>query len=219
MLYVRALPLGPMKNFVYLLGRADRPETAVIDPAWEPDTILAAARADGRTLTHALLTHRHHDHVNALPELLSTTDLRVVVHRDDAGSLPVDVPPSSRETTAAGDVIDVGGLGIRALHTPGHTPGSQTFQVATDGGALFSGDTLFVNACGRCDLQGGDPARMFDSLTRVLGALPDDTRLYPGHDYGDVPVSTLGRERACNPYLQPSTVVEFIARRMRPRMA
>lgn len=217
MLYVRALDLGPMKNLVYLVGRPDRPETAVIDAAWDVDRILEAAREDGRTITHALVTHRHHDHVNGLPDLLAATDARVVVHRDDADQLPVDVPPTSRIASSACDTIDVGGLPIRCVHTPGHTPGSQCFQVDSDGGALFSGDTLFVGACGRCDFPGGDPAVMFDSLTRVLGALPAGTALHPGHDYGDVRVSSLGRERQRNPYLRKPTVEEFVAYRMRPR--
>lgn len=215
-IYLRQIELGPMKNFVYLVGPADRPETAVIDAAWDVAELRRVAEADGRTITHALVTHRHFDHTNGLEPLRELQPVRVVVHEADADALQ-GVPPAEVTRVKAGDVVDVGGLKVRCIHTPGHTPGSQCFHVEADGGALFSGDTLFVNACGRCDMEGGDPAVMFDSLTRVLGALPDGTRLYPGHDYGDVPVSSLGRERERNPYFQLPTVEQFVAYRMRPR--
>jgi hydroxyacylglutathione hydrolase len=103
---------------------------------------------------------------------------------------------------------------VTCVHTPGHTPGSQCLWCR---GALVSGDTVFVNACGRCDLAGGDATQMFDSLQRVLGALPQETVLYPGHDYGDVPVSSLSRERRLNPYFQLTDLEAFIAHRNRPR--
>ena len=114
----------------------------------------------------------------------------------------------------AGEAVEVGPLRIAAMHTPGHTPGSTCWH-ARDG--LFAGDTVFVNACGRCDLAGGDPEQMFQSLKRV-SQLPDEVRLYPGHDYGDVPVSSVARERERNPYFQKlSSLTDFVAYRMRPR--
>lgn len=219
--YVRQLELGPMKNFVYLVGRSDRPETAVIDPAWDAPAILEAAARDGRRITHALVSHRHYDHCNAVPDLLAVGGIRVYAHALDASELMCDVPASEVTAVTGGEVIDVGGLPIRCIHTPGHTPGSQSFLVEAQAEArppaLMSGDTVFVNGCGRCDFEGGDPAVMFDSLTRVLGALPGETALYPGHDYGDVPVSSLDRERERNPYFQCDTVDSFVAFRMRPR--
>jgi glyoxylase-like metal-dependent hydrolase (beta-lactamase superfamily II) len=211
--YVRQIPVGPMQNFSYLVGRSDRPETAVIDAAWDVPAILAAAEQDGRTITHALVTHRHFDHTNGLVPLLEKLPVRVIAHRDDAGAL--NLPASSVTAVDAGEVVDLGGLRIRCVHTPGHTPGSQCFHVESGDGALLSGDTLFVNACGRCDLAGGDPTQMFHSLRNVLGALPKETRLYPGHDYGDVPVSSIGREWTQNPYFQLLTLDEFVRFRMR----
>lgn len=217
MLYIRQLELGPMKNFVYLLGRTDRPETAVVDPAWDVPAILAAARQDGRTLTHALLTHRHFDHTHGVVDLLEAAPVQIFAHEDDADHLACDVPTSEIRRVASGDVVEVGGLGVRCIHTPGHTPGSQSFLLESEKPALFSGDTLFVDACGRCDLEGGDPHQMYDSLSRVLGALPGSTRLFPGHDYGHVKMSSLERERASNPYLRVPTEEEFVAFRMRAR--
>lgn len=204
-----------MKNFVYLVGPPQGDEAAVIDPAWDVPAILSAAEADGRRLVAAFVTHHHFDHVNGLDALLEARDVPVYAQRDEVEFAEVlrgyghAVRP-----VAPGEVVDVGALPVRCLHTPGHTVGAQCLACA---GALFSGDTLFVNACGRCDLPGGDAGTLRDSLFDVLGRLPDETRLLPGHDYGDVPVSSLGRERAQNPYLRARTREEFIALRSRPR--
>lgn len=216
-IYVRQLALGPMQNFVYLVGPEDSPDTAVIDPAWDVDAILEAARADGRRITHALVTHRHFDHTNGLVPLLEKQPVQIIAHREDADHLAGDIPASEVTRVAGGDLIEVGSLPIRTIHTPGHTPGSQCFLVQFNGGALVSGDTVFVNGCGRCDFQDSDPVLMFDSLHRVLGALPGETALYPGHDYGDVKVSSLARERENNPYFRLHDRDAFVSFRMRPR--
>jgi glyoxylase-like metal-dependent hydrolase (beta-lactamase superfamily II) len=211
-LYMRQLELGPMKNFVYLLGAEGSPETAIVDPAWDVSAALQAARDDGRKVTHALVSHHHFDHVNGLPDLLAHGGVRVFAHRADLSKLAPEVR-SEVTPLDAGDVVDVGPLRVTAMHTPGHTPGSTCWHT---GGGLFAGDTVFVNACGRCDLAGGDPEQMFHSLNRVA-SLPGDVRLYPGHDYGDVPVSSIAREREQNPYFQKlSSLTDFLAWRMRP---
>jgi glyoxylase-like metal-dependent hydrolase (beta-lactamase superfamily II) len=219
-LYVRQLKLGPMENFVYLVGAEGARETAIVDAAWDVDEALAAAAADGREVTHALVSHWHFDHTNGLAPLLEKQGLRVCAHAKDAPRLPKEVRGEITQV-GGGEAVEVGPLRIRALHTPGHTPGSTTWHLeAAPGGfpgAVFSGDTLFVNACGRCDLEGGDPEQMFESLRRLSG-LGDDVRLYPGHHYGDVPVSSISRERAQNPYFaRLSSLEDFVALRMRPR--
>jgi len=130
--------------------------------------------------------------------------------------VPKLAPELQREVTplAAGDAVEVGPLRVVAMHTPGHTPGSTCWHA---GDGLFAGDTVFVNACGRCDLAGGDPEQMFQSLKRV-SELPGDVRLFPGHDYGDVPISSVARERERNPYFQKlASLTDFVAYRMRPR--
>jgi hydroxyacylglutathione hydrolase len=113
-----------------------------------------------------------------------------------------------------GDAISVGGRNFQALHTPGHTPGSHCLLA---GGALVSGDTLFINGCGRCDLRGGNPEDMYQSLSQVLLKVPDETRLWPGHDYAEVPVAELGQVRKKNPYFSFPDVASFVEFRMRPR--
>jgi glyoxylase-like metal-dependent hydrolase (beta-lactamase superfamily II) len=113
-----------------------------------------------------------------------------------------------------GDVLTVGGRNFQALHTPGHTPGSHCL-LAQD--ALVSGDTVFINGCGRCDLPGGDPEAMYRSLSQVLLKVPDSTRLFPGHDYANVPVAAMADVRHHNPYFAFPDVASFVAFRMRPR--
>ena len=214
-LYVRQLQLGPMKNFVYLVGARDAEEVCVIDPAWDVPALLEAARADGKRVVSAFLTHHHGDHLNGVPTLLEHREVPVYVQKAEVEFSEViqrfgDVV----RPIGAGEKISVGPMSVTCIHTPGHTVGSQCL-LCDD--ALVSGDTVFVNACGRCDLPGGDPMQMYESLHHVLGALPASTPLYPGHDYGDVPTSTLERERAHNPYLQATALESFVALRGRGR--
>lgn len=216
MLYVRQLELGPMKNFVYLVGDKDSPEVAVIDPAWDVDAIERAAAEDGKTLSAAIVSHCHQDHTNGLPELLARHDVPVYVNEQEA-KFSEELRATTGDALRAskpGDTVQVGRLSLKLLHTPGHTPGSQCVLCE---GALVSGDTLFVNGCGRCDMRGGDPEAMYRSISQVLLALPEATKLLPGHDYGDVKISTLQRERAHNPYVGFTDVHSFVNFRMRPR--
>lgn len=213
-IYVRQLLLGPMDNFVYLFGAPGGRECAVVDAAWEVGAILDAARADGRTLTAAFVTHGHDDHVNGLPELVKRLGLPVYAQAteiaafEDLRSLGSALVPLRPDAEVA-----LAGVTVRALATPGHTPGSQCLLC---GGALFTGDTLFVGACGRCDLPGSDVDAMFDSLMR-LRALPGETVVHSGHDYGDTPTATMGDEARTNPYLVRTRREDFVAYRMRPR--
>ena len=215
-MYVRQLKLGPMENFVYLVGADDAADTAIVDAAWDVDAALRAAEEDGRRVTHALVSHHHFDHVNGLPALLQSKGVPIHVHSADASELDREMQSELR-LVAGGDAVEVGPLRIRALHTPGHTPGSTCWQVEGEAGGIFSGDTVFVNACGRCDLRGGNPEQMYASLKKI-SELDPATRLYPGHDYGDVPVSTVQRERERNPYFALlGSLPGFVAHRMRPR--
>jgi glyoxylase-like metal-dependent hydrolase (beta-lactamase superfamily II) len=203
-LYLKQLELGPMQNFVYLVGDPATREAAVVDPGWEVPTILKTLAEDGYRLTHIFATHAHFDHVMGLPALLKHHDVPVYVNRDEAASM--DVAPSVLRPMDSGDIIHVGEVPIRLIHTPGHTPGSQCLLID---GQLLSGDTLFIRACGRCDLPGGDPEALYHSLTNTLKKLDDQTILHPGHNYADVPTSTIGQEKKDNPFLQIETVERF----------
>jgi glyoxylase-like metal-dependent hydrolase (beta-lactamase superfamily II) len=209
-----------MQNFVYLIGDLVARQCVVVDPAWEIDAIVDTAAGDGMTLVGALVTHTHQDHVGGsleswgmpgripgVEELLERVPLKVYVHKAEREFLrgfgSEVVPVSGHDTLA------VGRLALTFLHTPGHTPGSQCFLID---GRLISGDTLFIGSCGRTDLPGSDPAEMYYSLTQRLAALPDDTILFPGHNYGGVS-STIGAEKRGNPFMQFRALGDFLGRR------
>lgn len=204
-LYLKQLELGPMQNFIYLVGDPATREAAVVDPGWEVPKILKAAEEDGYRITKAFATHHHFDHVMGLEALLKAVDVPVYVHRHDAPMIQVE--SRSLKTVTGGETISVGDVAIQLIHTPGHTPGSQCLLV---NGRLLSGDTLFIKACGRCDLPGSDPRQMYESLTKTLKALDDATVLYPGHNYAEKPVSNIGEEKRTNPFLKIPTQQDFL---------
>ena len=212
-LYLRQMELGPVQNYVYLVGDPETHECVVVDPAWEIDTIVRAAQDDGMSITGALVTHTHPDHVGGdlfgqeipgVSELLERVPARVYVHKAEREFLRGF--GSDLLKVEGGDTLDVGRVRITFIHTPGHTPGSQCFYVD---GRLISGDTLFIGSCGRTDFPGGDAEEMYRSLTQRLMALDDQTVLFPGHNYGG-PLSTLGDERRTNPFLRFASLGEFL---------
>ena len=207
-LYLKQMELGPMQNFVYLVGDQNAREALVVDPAWEVDTILNTARGEGFQIKGALITHTHFDHVNGLEDLLGKTDGTVYIHKNEAEFLKG--MKGNVKKMEGGDKVKIGAVEITFLHTPGHTPGSQCFLV---GRHLISGDTLFINACGRCDLPGGNAKQMYESLNQ-LASLDESTVLYPGHNYADEPTSTIANEKRFNPYLQSTNLDNFLKFRM-----
>jgi len=215
-LYFKQIEMGPMQNFVYLIGSAETRKVAVVDGAWEIDKILRLAAEDDMEITHAFVTHTHPDHVGGrfagveiegVTELLSKCKAKVVVHKAEAEFLKA-LSSSDLIKAESGDKIDVGGVEIRLLHTPGHTPGSQCFLVEN---RIVSGDTLFIGSCGRIDLPGSNPEQMYYSLTQKLMALPDDTILFPGHNYAAQSQATLGEQKKANPYLSFTSLKQFLA--------
>ncbi len=209
---IERLSLGAMQNFVYLLVPATPGRLAVVDPAWEPETLLRRADALGRPITDIVLTHHHHDHTNAVAALLSRHPARVHVQRTEKPFLKGQPWELDLVFHEPDDTLELGGdAKVQLLHTPGHTPGSQCLLVEDQ---LLTGDTLFVDGCGRCDLPGGDPRQMFASLQRLAHRLPGTTRILPGHDYGPTPEAILADQRRTNPYLEERTLEEFMAYRM-----
>lgn len=215
-LYLKQVELGPMENFVYLIGSTKTREAAVVDPAWEVDTILKLAQQDDMKITKILITHSHPDHTNGVEALMNQTKAKVYLHKSEAEFMKWVW--SDAVKVEGGDIIQIGDIPITFLHTPGHTPGSQCFFVDSKDGStaplVISGDTLFIGFCGRCDLPGGNPEQMYDSLHNKLRKLDDRTLLYPGHNYGQTPVSTLGDEKVQNPYLKSQSLQEFLKFRM-----
>jgi glyoxylase-like metal-dependent hydrolase (beta-lactamase superfamily II) len=212
-LYLRQMELGPMQNFVYLIGDPETRECVAVDPAWEIDTILDQIASDDMRLKGVLVTHTHQDHVGGhlfghdvpgIEDLLGKAAARIYVHKAEREFLKGF--GSDLVNVEGGESLDVGRMKITFVHTPGHTPGSQCFLVD---GRLISGDTLFIRSCGRTDLPGSDPGEMYTSLTQRLGALPDETVVFPGHNYGGT-VTTIGDEKRHNPMMRFPSMTEFL---------
>jgi glyoxylase-like metal-dependent hydrolase (beta-lactamase superfamily II) len=211
-----------MANFVYLIGDRDTRECVAVDPAWDLNGILDAIARDGMRLTGALVTHYHPDHIGGsmglriqgLAELMTRAPIKVYAQREEVAGV-CQVSGLSRTDLApveSGQILKVGNVEIRFIHTAGHTPGSQCFLVNAD--RLVSGDTLFIGACGRVDLPGGNPKDMYESLTQKLAKLPDDVELFPGHDYGTRPSAPMGDEKRTNPYLNARSLDDWLRRRV-----
>ena len=222
-LYFEQIPVGQMANFAYLVGSRSMREAVLVDPAWSVDALLDRAETDGMKVVGALATHYHQDHVGGeifgmsiegLDRLLSRNPVPIHVNREEADGLRkvTGVSESDLVRREAGDVLELGETRVRFLHTPGHTPGSQCFLVeeADHPGQLVSGDTLFLNSCGRVDLPGSNVEDMYRSLHEVLKVLPDETLLYPGHLYAPEPSSTMGEQKRTNPYLRVAGLEQFL---------
>jgi len=208
-----------MVNLVYLIGDRASGEAVAVDPAYAPDEVIDILEADGMRLIGVLATHYHSDHVGGdlfgrdilgIAELLEQVEVPVHVHRDEVPWIErsTGVGRDSLVPHESDDVLQVGEIKIRLLHTPGHTPGSQCFLVAN---RLVAGDTLFLQGCGRTDLPGSDPDAMYDSLVNRLAILPDDTVVYPGHLYSPDGSASLAETKRKNPVLAPRSAEEWLA--------
>jgi hydroxyacylglutathione hydrolase len=209
------MEVGLLQNFCEILSCPETGEAAVVDPAWEVDRLLAEAKRLGVKLTKALITHGHNDHVEGVATLVAQTGATIVVSAGELDRVKDELGDVTATIELVSDRQDVaiGRRGVRALVTPGHTVAGTCFLAD---GYLISGDVLFVGGCGRTDFPGGDTSLMWQSLQRIA-ALPEETRVYPGHDYGTTPTSTIGRELLENPYLRCATLEEFHALRDRRR--
>ena len=208
-----------MVNFVYLIGDRETGEAVVVDPAYDQQAVLDVLEADGMRLTGALATHYHADHVGGslggmaeitgIAELLALTSVPIHVQADEAEWVARGTKVSADELVQhrSGDTVMVGEIPITLIHTPGHTPGSQCFLVD---GKLVAGDTLFLDGCGRTDLPGSDPEKMYESLTQTLAQVPDDAVLYPGHLYSEKPSATMAETRSRNVVFRPDSLEQWM---------
>lgn len=209
-----------MVNFAYAVGDRETGEALLVDPAYRPNELVDRVEADGLRVIGAIATHYHADHVGGrlssqfdiagIVELLDRLDLPVHVHRDEAHwiSERTGVEAGSLVTHESGDEVRVGNLVVTLIHTPGHTPGSQCVLVE---GRLLSGDTLFLEGCGRTDLPGSDPAEMYRTLTQRLSGLDNDVVLFPGHHYSTECSAPLGTVRSKNFVLAPTSAEQWLA--------
>lgn len=207
--HIVPLELGPMENFVYLIVDNTTRRAAVVDPAWDVPAIRQQAERLGVTISDILLTHSHHDHINGIDALRQHTDAQLHLLKPEAEfwGQHLDLPTLHH----GGDVIQLGKTPVTILFTPGHTPGSACYHLGSD---LITGDTMFVYGCGRCDLRGGDPEEMFDTLNKLRTEMPRNTVIHPGHNYSVTPTSTIDDEIAGNPFLHFEDRDKFIEYRM-----
>jgi glyoxylase-like metal-dependent hydrolase (beta-lactamase superfamily II) len=210
---VETAAVGPFFKNGFVVGCEETREAVLIDPGDEVASLLAAAERRALSIRHILLTHAHVDHVTGVAAAKRVLDVPVYLHRDDqflydravqSGAmfgLEVEPQPPIDRYYAAGDVIAFGNYEVRPHHTPGHCPGGVCLQIGRKGEKgkeLFVGDTLFAGSIGRTDLPGGDFNVLIASIRDVLFAFGDDAVVHPGHG----PDTTIGRERATNPFLR-----------------
>ena len=191
---IHTLTLGDYRTNTYILQNGSR--CAVIDPGYEPETVLSFLRQKALTVDAILLTHGHFDHVGAVRALAAETDCKVYLHEAELSMPPMMTagPLYYTDTYGEGDTAAAAGLAVHVLHTPGHTPGSVCL-IAED--TMFSGDTLFAGSCGRTDLPGGSWQDILRSLKR-LSKLEKDYTVLPGHGES----TSLAREKRYNPYMK-----------------
>ena len=195
------IPVGQMANFTYIIADEETDEAAVIDPSWDLDDVFKALKKNGWKAKYVINTHSHFDHVLGNEQVAAVTGAKIVQHENS--KLAKDISVSD------GDTVEVGSIKLRVLHTPGHSKDSICIVLGDE--LVFTGDTLFVGNCGRTDLPGSDPAEMYDSLFDRVGKLDEKLVVYPGHNYGSTPTSTIGKEKKTNYVLQPRSKQDFLS--------
>lgn len=206
-MFVKQMQVGNMAVFAYLVGDPITGDALVIDPADNVQRIIAEAQKNNLRINYIVNTHGHVDHIGGNAEMKKATGAKIVVHEDDAVML-TDTPdmilkmfgakasPPADILVKDGDIISVGNVNLKVIHTPGHSPGGISLYSP---GYVFTGDTLFVEAVGRTDLPGGSGKTMYKAIKEKLFSLPEDTKVMPGHHYGRTPTSTIGHEKNNNP--------------------
>jgi len=208
-----------MVNFVYAIGDHETGEAVLIDPAYAPGELIGLVEADGLKVQGVLATHYHPDHVggemmghsiSGIEELLGLIDVPIHVQAEEVPWVErrTGVGASHLTAHASSDKVSVGAIDIELIHTPGHTPGSQCFLVD---GKLVSGDTLFLEGCGRTDLPGSDPEEMYRTLQQRLLRISDDTVIFPGHLYSPDASAPMAEVRKYNYAMAPTTAEQWLA--------
>ena len=186
-------------NFSYVVADDSTNEAAIVDPSLNAEAIVQVVEDHGLNVIYIVNTHHHPDHTAGNENLKQRLHAKIVAHEESSVKKDIGV--------RNGEILRLGRVSIRVIHTPGHTPDSVCLLVD---GKLLTGDTLFVGECGRTDLPGGSPSDMFRSLFEKLMKLDDDVKVYPGHDYGSNPSSTIGKERRTNYVLVERSLEEFV---------
>jgi hydroxyacylglutathione hydrolase len=189
-----------MANFSYIIADESNGDAAIVDPSWNLEIIFEALKKNKWRAKYVINTHSHFDHVLGNEQVAEITGAQIVQHEDSQLLKQISV--------SEGDVVKLGDFPIRILHTPGHSPDSICLVI--DGHLVFTGDTLFIGNCGRVDLPDSNPKDMYTSLFEKVAKLDESLTVYPGHDYGPRPTSTIGQEKKTNYVLRPRSMEEFL---------
>ena len=208
---VKQYEVGNFSVFCYLIGDEETQEGLLIDPADDADRLISEATSQGlNKIKYIVNTHGHVDHIMGNAEIVKKTKAKIVIHEEDAGFLTqtpsylLDMfraapSPPADLLVEEGDVIQVGKVGLKVIHTPGHSPGGMSLYVD---GMVFTGDSLFVGSVGRTDFPGSSWDELEASIRKKLYVLPGDTVVFPGHNYGPMPTSTIQYEKRTNPFVR-----------------
>ncbi|MGQ9646687.1 MAG: MBL fold metallo-hydrolase [Thermodesulfobacteriota bacterium] len=208
---VRQYEVGNFAVFCYLIGDEETQEGLFIDPADDTDFLLSEAKSEGiNKIKYIVNTHAHVDHIMGNSAMAKKTGAKIVIHEEDAIFLTrtpsyllemfrAKPSPPPDLIVKEGDRIEVGKVGLKVIHTPGHSPGGMSLYVD---GMVFTGDSLFVGSVGRTDFPGSSWEELETSIRKKLYVLPGDTIVYPGHNYGPRPSSTIQNEKRNNPFIR-----------------
>ena len=194
-----------MGNMQYVIQSGS--EALIVDPAWAISELQAIVTQHGLTVVGILLTHEHYDHVSGVPECLELNNVPVYISDQAEYDPPV---PMTLSRLPVGATVPFAGHTIQVLHTPGHSPGGVCYRLDKH---LITGDTVFVDGCCRADLPHSDVAQLYTALFETLWPLPDDTVIYPGHDYGPTSTDTWGNQKKTNRFLRSETREAFLRKR------
>ncbi|MBI5376624.1 MAG: MBL fold metallo-hydrolase [Candidatus Schekmanbacteria bacterium] len=204
----KQIPIGSMANFAYIFGCDKTGDGALVDPAFDINKLLAESKKAGLTIRYIFTTHTHFDHIGGHGEIISQTAAKAVVHKLESSALKKKGISNIIEVED-NDIIQVGNIEAKIIHTPGHTPGGICILLNNE--KLITGDTLFIGDCGRTDLAGGSSRQLYESIEKKIKTLHDSIEIYPGHGYGRKNYSTVREQKKSNPALMCKSLEEFEA--------